>query len=258
MSAPAKPTLITVDVGNNPARCRMLVYHKGLEQLVDVKSPADFGGLASPEYRALNPQGKIPVLILPTGEAIFEAKVVCGYLNDKYAEVGPSVGAATPEERARAALLTQVHDLYIASPNSSDPMVTANQGAMYKSVEQIDAPSRAAKLAELEKQMDVLEGLIQAPYAAGASLTEADFALYPTLACFLPYLLPTVFGWADPFDASRRPKLAAWLATVGALTAAQRVRGEVMKGLEGWTASGRFAPIKEQVAANPQLKWVYP
>ena len=61
-----------------------------------------------------------------------------------------------------------------------------------------------AKLAELEKQMDVLEGLIQAPYAAGASLTEADFALYPTLACFLPYLLPTVFGWADPLDASRR------------------------------------------------------
>ena len=85
MSAPAKPTLITVDVGNNPARCRMLVYHKGLEQLIDVKSPADYGGLSSPEYRALNPQGKIPVLILPTGEAIFEAKVVCGYLNDKYA-----------------------------------------------------------------------------------------------------------------------------------------------------------------------------
>ena len=78
---------------------------------------------------------------------------------------------------------------------------------------------------------------------------------------FLASVLASI-GGASAFEApgsrAQRPKLAAWLATVGALTAAQRVRGEVMKGLEGWTASGRFAPIKEQVAANPQLKWVYP
>ncbi|KAL1520148.1 hypothetical protein AB1Y20_023619 [Prymnesium parvum] len=255
----ARPTLLSVDVGNNPARCRMLIYHKGLEAEVDIKSPADYGGTASKEYRALNPQGKIPVLLLPSGDAFFEARVINGYLNDKFASVGPAVGASTPEDRALASLINQVHDLYLASPNSSDPAVTANQGALYKSVEQIDAASRAAKLAEIDKQLDVLEKLVKGPYAAGESLTEADFALYPTLSCFIAWLLPTVFGWANPMDdESRRPKLKAWLATVGALPAAQRVKAEVMAGLESWKASGRLDPIKEQVAANPQFKWIFP
>ena len=91
--------------------------------------------------------------LLPTGESLFEAAIISQYLNDKFAAVGAGVGAATPEERARAALLTQVHDLYIASPNSSHPSVTANQGAMYKGVDQIDAASRAGKFRELHKQV---------------------------------------------------------------------------------------------------------
>ena len=93
----SKPILITAPVGNNPARCRMLIYHKGLEETIDMKSPADYGGLASPEYRKLNPQGKMPALILPSGETLYEAKVVLQYLNDKYGAVGPPIGADTPE-----------------------------------------------------------------------------------------------------------------------------------------------------------------
>ena len=87
--------LITVDVGNNPARCRMLIYHKGLEEQIDLKTPGDFGGTSSASYRALNPQGKIPVLLLPDGTAFFEARVILNYLCEKYADVGPAVGAAT-------------------------------------------------------------------------------------------------------------------------------------------------------------------
>ena len=256
---PSKPTLITVDVGNNPARCRMLIYHKGLEEQIDLKTPGDFGGTSSASYRALNPQGKIPVLLLPDGTAFFEARVILNYLAEKYADVGPAVGAATPEERALAAMITQVHDIYIASPNSSDPSVTATQGAMYKGVDAIDAASRAAKFAELDKQLDVLESLLskEGPYAAGASLTEADFSLYPTVCVFIWHMLPAMYGWPNPLWPGRRPKLFEWQEKVSALPAAQRVRKEVMAGIEAWVTAKRFDPIKEQIAAHPELKWVF-
>ena len=136
-----KPILVTVPVGNNPSRVRMLIYHKNLESEIDMKSPADYGGLSAPEYRAINPQGKIPALIMPSGETLFEAKVIMGYLLDVHAGTGPSIGASTPEARARSALIVQVHDLYIASPNSSDPSVTANQGCMYKGCLLYTSPS---------------------------------------------------------------------------------------------------------------------
>jgi len=145
----AKPILISVPVGNNPARVRMLIYHKGLENEIDLKTPADYGGLQSEQYRNLNPQGKIPVLILPDGTALFEARVICGYICDRWSGVGPSMSAATPELRAKSALIHQVHDMYIASANSSNPSVTATQGCMYKAVDLIDAPTRAAKAEKL-------------------------------------------------------------------------------------------------------------
>ena len=89
---------------------------------------------------------------------------------------------------------------------------------MYKSVDLIDAPTRAAKVAEIWKQLLVLEGLVCTPYAVGETITEADFTLWPTLACFLPYMMPLVFGWANVMDDEAHfPKLKAWHAAVGAL-----------------------------------------
>mmetsp|Transcript_27771 Transcript_27771/g.90559 ORF Transcript_27771/g.90559 Transcript_27771/m.90559 type:complete len:226 (+) Transcript_27771:2-679(+) len=151
--------------------------------------------MSSDPYRALNPQCKIPTLLLPDGSALYESRVISAFLADKYRDSGPSLLAETPEARARALLLNSIHDLYIASPNSSDPAVTANQGCGYKGVELIDAPARAAKLREVAKQVGVLEGLVVGPYAAGAALTEADCALYPTLALLLPFCLEHAFGW---------------------------------------------------------------
>ena len=109
----------------------MLIYYKGIENEIEMKSPGDFGGMNSDEYRALNPQGKIPVLILPDGQALYESRVISAYLAEKFRDVGPSILPSTPEVRARAALINSVHDLYIASPNSSDPAVTAKDQIEY-------------------------------------------------------------------------------------------------------------------------------
>lgn len=256
-SAVTQPTLISVPVGNNPARVRLLIYLKGLESEIAMKTPADYGGIASPEYRAMNPQGKIPVLLLPDGSTMFEAAVIAGYIADRWRDSGPStLLAPTPELRARAALINQVHDIYIASPNSSDPSVTANQGAMYKPVDIIDAPARAGKVAELSKQLRVLEKLVVGPLCCGDFLTQADLALYPTFQ-FFRRLLPAVFGWEVGVSPTSYPKLTAWLEAMDGLPAAIRVKAEMDAALDGWFESGRFTPIMDQVAANPELRWTF-
>ena len=251
----AKPMYIGVPYGNNPARVRMLLYHKGIEADFELKTPADYGGLTAEPYRAINPQGKMPVLLLGSGRALYEARVITGYILDAYAERGPSMIPPTAEMRALAQQIIAVHDLYIASPNSSDASVTSNQGCAYKPIEQIDAPTRALKLAEVVKQLGVLEGLVVGPYAVGDEPSEADVTLYPTLGVLLPYLFERAFGWPCLLSAAEHPKLSAWLATVEQLPAAVRVKEEMLPGLHGWESSGRFDPIRAQVKDAPELPW---
>ena len=57
-------------------QCRIILYKKGIEDRIDILSPATFGGLKSEAYLALNPQGKMPVLIMPDGDPIPESEVL--------------------------------------------------------------------------------------------------------------------------------------------------------------------------------------
>lgn len=147
------------------------------------------------------------------------------------------------------------------SPN--DLNAAPSQYATFSSCAQlIDAPTRAAKVAELHKQLGVIEGLLagpsDGPYAVGDSLAEVDAALYPTLGCFVPFMMPRCFGWSNPMEDGTHPKLKAWLQVMEALPAAQRIKSEITDALLDWEKSGRFNPIIEQVASNSQLKWCYP
>ena len=40
-----KPVLYDLPVSNNGARCRIVIYKKGIEDKVEIKSPMDLGGL---------------------------------------------------------------------------------------------------------------------------------------------------------------------------------------------------------------------
>eukprot|EP00879_Flechtneria_rotunda_P024314 GHRR01025770.1.p1 GENE.GHRR01025770.1~~GHRR01025770.1.p1 ORF type:complete len:150 (+),score=41.99 GHRR01025770.1:715-1164(+) len=70
-----KPTLIDVPVSNHGARVRHVIYHKGLEEDFEIVSPMEFGGLGSEQYKAINPQGKMPVLLLTNGTILPESEV---------------------------------------------------------------------------------------------------------------------------------------------------------------------------------------
>jgi glutathione S-transferase len=93
------------------------------------------------------------------------------------------------------------------------------QACLYR---KFDAPQRASMLAQLVKQLDVLEGVCVGPYIAGQQLTGGDSALMPTFV-FLTFILPRYFGWDDVF--AGRPKLAAWWARMQQDPVAKRVSG---------------------------------
>ena len=88
----------------------MVMYYKQLEALVDVVSPVDaYGGLKTPEYLALNPQGKMPMLVVPAGDesqpgglepiAWAEADPIARHLIDRYATQTPSLTGETLAQR---------------------------------------------------------------------------------------------------------------------------------------------------------------
>jgi hypothetical protein len=56
-------------------KVRHIIYSKGLEAEFDIVSPMTVGGLTSDAYRAMNPQGKMPLLLLPDGTALPESEV---------------------------------------------------------------------------------------------------------------------------------------------------------------------------------------
>ena len=81
----------------------------------------------------------------------------------------------------------------------------------------MDLPTRAAKLAEIWKQLSWLEAQVAAagpgPYLLGDDqMTLADLTWFPTFV-FMEYMLPKVFGWPEIFDpaaATAFPRLAGW------------------------------------------------
>jgi hypothetical protein len=54
---------------------RHVIYLKGLEDEFDIVSPGTVGGLTSDTYKAMNPQCKMPLLLMPDGTSLPESEV---------------------------------------------------------------------------------------------------------------------------------------------------------------------------------------
>lgn len=117
----AKPVLYDVPVSNNGARCRLIIYWKQLEDAFAITDPSAIGGIKSDEYLRLNPQGKMPLLVLPDELALPESEVISQYICHAYEDVGPSLIPEDPETRAVAALATRIHDVYIVPIQAWSP-----------------------------------------------------------------------------------------------------------------------------------------
>lgn len=170
------------------AKVRVTLLEKGLTHELP---PLPGGSTRSPEFLALSPLGKVPVLV--AGDTVIaESEVIVEYLE----EIAPSPvmlprGAA---QRARSRGLTRFHDLYFGKQLSALFFGLARKGD----------PAMDAELDEMERLTALLEGWIEPePYFFGAAFGIAD-ATYALSVYYLGYL-SNAFGRADAL--SRAPKL---------------------------------------------------
>lgn len=164
------------------------------------------GDQLTPEFLALNPNNKTPVIVDdegPDGAGPFvlnESGAILLYLAEKTGRLLP----AAPRDRALC------HQWLMFQMSGVGPMFGQNAHFSYYAKDKHPyAIERYAS--EVMRLLGVLEGrLSQSPYLAGADYTIADIATYP-------YVLRQVEARRD-----RLPAMARWSDAIGARPAVQR------------------------------------
>ena len=181
----------------NGYKVRLLLAHLGLKyERIEVDSNA--GATHTPEFLAMNPNAKIPTLVLDDGTVLPESNAILYY----FAEGTPYL----PEKRIdRAQALRWMffeqysHEPYIA--------VLRNWLHHLPSI----APEQTARIPDLRRRgehaLAVMDDhLKREPYFAAGRYTIADIALFAY----------THVADEGEFDLSRYPSIQAWIARVKA------------------------------------------
>jgi glutathione S-transferase len=223
---PSKITLYDVPLSNNGARCRIIIYHKDLEDDIRITSPSELGGLKSEEYLKRNPHGKVPLLCCPDAGNIPESDTIARYIISKYGSKGPSFQLDNPKSN----LIARIHDVYLS------PI----QNCMYDKIPPFGSfCDRKEAIAEYVKQLEVIENLMadDGPYLCGKEISYADVTLYPSLV-FADYMLPK-------FDARLPPKIEKWFQSITNTNSIfSRVKEEIHSGInEWWVMNNRWDHI---------------
>jgi len=260
-----KPIFFDMVHSNNAARIRIWIRFKGLQDRIDVKT-VTYADLQTEEFAKVNPLKKVPAFVTESGGVIFESAVILNYLEDRYWGQPPAVRPTTPEGRAREQLFCRMHDLYIASPNCTQPGFSHTQGAMYLAPYEtkwcrqercMDKATRAKKLAEIWKQLSWLEENMVGPYLAGSYVTLADMTWFPT-TIFMEFMLPRVFGWPEVFHESQHfPRLTAWFGELSKSSIFTDCRKDIWDFWVGKEKEGQFESIQGELT-DTGYKWVYP
>jgi glutathione S-transferase len=263
---PKKCIFYDMKHSNNAARIRLWMRIKDMHHVVETIL-LTHDDLESDEYQKINPLKKVPSLITDHGLKLFEAQVILQYLEDRFGSFAPpSLVMDTPDDRALVNLIVRCHDLYIASPNSTQPNFTHTQGCMYldphptaftPAVRTMNVTTRASKLAEIFQQLSWLQDTIQLPYMVGKQMTHADVTWFPT-AVFMELLLPLVFDWPPVFqEHTSFPKLTTWFHKCSENVHFSQTRQEIREILLEQYSQGRFTPVRQEVQEHPEYKWKY-
>lgn len=173
------------------AKVRITLLEKGLAHELP---PLPGGSTRSPEFLAMSPLGKVPVLV--AGDLVVaESEVIVEYLE----EIAPTPAMLPRGASARAQSrgLTRFHDLYFGKQLST----------LFFALDRKDDPAMAAELDEMERLTALLEGWIAPdPFFFGPTFGIAD-AAYALSVHYLLYLSKAFGREAGP---SRAPKLMRW------------------------------------------------
>jgi glutathione S-transferase len=165
----------------------------------------DRGDTKSPEFRALNPRGKVPVIV-DNGLALRESGVIVEYLEDRYPEKPLLPGDARARSLVR--LLAAEAEAYLS------PLVNR----LFELTLYREGPARPEEIAETQgrilEELKPLEAQFAGPHLAGP-LSLADITLFPHLR-LLKRIEDRQPG-SGISDDRLPPKLRGWMKRIEAL-----------------------------------------
>lgn len=153
------------------------------------------GATRKPEYLALNPNGKVPLLVLPDGRRLAESNAMLLHLAE-----GTEYLPADAYERARA------YQWLFFEQYSHEPCIAVARFIVAFAGREAEEAERLATLrARGHTALAVMEGALgEMPYFAGERFSVADIALYAY----------THVAGEGGFELDEYPAIRRWLARV--------------------------------------------
>jgi maleylpyruvate isomerase len=192
-------------------RARIALNLKGLSyETVAIHLTKDGGRQHSPEFRAVNPQMRVPVLKLSDGQVLLQSMAIIEYLDEVYPEppLLPAEAIARAHVRAVADIIAcDIHPLNNVAPlNYLRNVLKQDQAAI-----------NAWYTHWVVAGFDAIEPLLKpGPYAFGTHVTLADICLVPQVYNARRFKVPL----------DRYPKITAVEAACQRTTAFDAARPE--------------------------------
>ena len=155
-------------------RVRIALNLKGLAyETVPVHLVKEGGHNRRPEFRAINPQMRVPALVVPAGDVLIQSLAIIEYLDETHPE--PPLLPKDPIARAQARALAEIVACDIHPLNNIGSLRYLKRELHHEQAV-IDAWYHHWVLTGFE----ALEALVRpGPYACGGAVTVADLCLVP-------------------------------------------------------------------------------
>jgi maleylpyruvate isomerase len=155
-------------------RVRIALNLKGLAyDTAPIHLIKDGGRQKSAEYRAVNPQMRVPALALSGGDVLVQSLAIIEYLNEAYPN--PPLLPADPIERARVRAVAQIIACDIHPLNN-----VAALNYLKNELKHDQAAVNAWYASWVVAGFEAVEAMIKpGPYAFGNAVTLADLCLVP-------------------------------------------------------------------------------
>jgi len=188
-------TLYSMPSSGNSYKPRLLLAHLGVA-FTHISMDANDGSTRTVEYRAKNPNGKLPLLELPDGRFVAESNAILLYLAHG--------SRFLPTDRYQLALCFQ---WLFFEQYSHEPAIAVRLSNILHAASRPDISEKEMQnlLERGNHALSVMEAQLQnTPYIAGGRFSVADISLY---------------GYSHSaeqagYDLGRFPAVKAWLARV--------------------------------------------